>query len=117
VRDGEGPRYVSKHVNACAAPRNGFLSMVGSSSALLRPHCRQYGNFASRLLCKMSAHVKGLASYQPAEVDIVFSRETLEMKTAVHLVASFPPKPRLYRDACCTGSFVCANPQNVARDP
>jgi hypothetical protein len=76
VRDGEGPRYVSKRVNACAAPCNGFLSLVGSSSALFRPHCRQYGNFASRLLCKMSAYVEGLASYQPAEADIVFSRET-----------------------------------------
>ena len=72
----KGPRYVSKRLNASAAPRNAFLSLVGSSSALLRPHCRQYGNFASRLLCKMSADVEGLTSYQPAEVDIVFSRET-----------------------------------------
>jgi hypothetical protein len=75
VRYAKGPRYLSKRLNACAEPSNGFLSLIGSSSALLRPHYRQYGELASRLLCKMSADVEGLTSYQPAEANIVSSRK------------------------------------------
>jgi len=34
VRDGEGPRYVSKRLNACAAPRNGFLWRMDGAAAV-----------------------------------------------------------------------------------